>query len=75
VLDGGVGAVSVVFGFTAAWWLHSNRRARGPGDRAGGSGGVALAVGYGLAVDFADALSSTRVSLSDPSLASGRVPS
>jgi hypothetical protein len=32
--------------------------------------GIALAVGYGLAVDFADAFSSTRVSLTDPSLAS-----
>jgi hypothetical protein len=35
---------------------------------------VALAVGYALAVDYADALSSTRVSLTNPSLASVGVP-
>jgi hypothetical protein len=35
---------------------------------------IGLAVGYSLAIDFADALSSTRVSLADPSLASVGVP-
>jgi hypothetical protein len=35
---------------------------------------IGLAVGYALAIDFADALSSTRVSLADPSLASVGVP-
>ena len=74
VLDGAVGALTVTFGFTAAWWLHRNRpppvvAGREPLVRA-----IALAVGYALAIDFADALSAGRVSLTDPSPASVGVP-
>jgi hypothetical protein len=74
VLDGAVGALTVAFGFTAAWLLDRNEPPP-PGPppeplvRA-----IALAVGYALAVDFADALSAGRVSLTDPSPASISVP-
>lgn len=61
----------LVLGFLAAWQLPRNdgppaAPARDPLVRA-----VALAVGYALAVDLADAVSSERVSLTHPSLASG----
>ena len=74
VLDGAVGTLTVAFGLTAAWLLHRNRPppavpAPEPLVRA-----IALAVGYGLAIDFADALSAGRVSLTDPSAASLGVP-
>jgi PAP2 superfamily len=74
VLDGAVGALTVSFGFLSAWWLHRGRSPpfippREPLPRA-----VALAVGYALAIDYADALSANRVSLADPSLASVGVP-
>jgi hypothetical protein len=74
VLDAIVGALTVALGFAGAWWLHRGRAppaapAPEPLPRA-----IALAVGYALAIDFADALSSSRVSLSHPSPASIGVP-
>jgi PAP2 superfamily len=74
VLDAIVGALTVALGFACARWLHRSRAppalpAPEPPVRA-----IALAVGYALAIDFADALSSTRVSLTHPSPASVGVP-
>jgi PAP2 superfamily len=74
VLDGAVGALTVVLGFLSASWLHRRRAppavpAAEPLVRA-----LALAVGYALAIAFADALSSTRLSLTNPSRASVGVP-
>jgi hypothetical protein len=74
VLDGVVGALTVVVGFIAAWWLHRNRAPPGVPVTEPLARAIGLAVGYALAIDFADALSSTRVSLADPSLASVGVP-
>jgi hypothetical protein len=64
----------VVFGFVATWWLQRTRAppaapAPEPLVRA-----IALAVGYALVIDFADALSSSRVSLTDASVASVGIP-
>jgi hypothetical protein len=64
----------VAFGFSSAWWLHRARAlpavpAAEPLVRA-----IALAIGYALALDFADALSSNRISLARPSPASVAVP-
>jgi hypothetical protein len=74
VLDAIVGALTVTLGVACAWWLHRSRTpttapAAEPLARA-----VALAIGYALTIDFADALSSGRVSLAHPSLASVGVP-
>jgi hypothetical protein len=74
VLDGAAGAltwssVSSPHGSFPATTVRPPRRRENRLSRA-----VALAVGYALAVDLADAVSSERVSLTHPSLASIGVP-
>jgi PAP2 superfamily len=74
VLDAIVGALTVAIGFLAAWWLHRSRAPPAPPAPEPLPRAIALAAGYALALDFADALSSTRVSLTHPSPTSIAVP-
>jgi peptidoglycan/LPS O-acetylase OafA/YrhL len=64
----------VAFGFIAAWLLYRNRPRPAVPPPEPRVRAIALAIGYALAVDFADALSAGRVSLTDPSPASIGVP-
>jgi hypothetical protein len=70
VLDAIVGTLTVAVGSVAAWWLHRSRAPPPLPPPEPPARAIALAVGYALAIDFADALSSTRVSLTHPSPAS-----
>jgi hypothetical protein len=74
VLDAIVGTLTVAVGSVAAWWLHRSRAPPPLPPPEPPARAIALAVGYALAIDFADALSSTRVSLTHSSPASIGIP-
>jgi hypothetical protein len=74
VHDAIVGTLIVAVGSVAAWWLHPSRAPPPLPPPEPPARAIALAVGYALAADFADALSSTRVSLTHPSPASIGIP-